>query len=60
MLKSGYYTSRQEIFDWINLVLHTEVNKIEQLGSGCIFCHLLDAAYPEKVPLHKVKWSAYL
>jgi RP/EB family microtubule-associated protein len=36
------------------------MTKIEQLGTGSIYCHLLDAAYPSKVPLHRVKWGAYL
>jgi RP/EB family microtubule-associated protein len=60
MLKSGYFTNRNEIIDWINSILHIQMTKIEQLGSGNIYCHLLDAAYPSKVPLQKVKWSAYL
>jgi len=59
MLKSGYFTPRQEIIVWINTVLKTEVTKIEQLGSGSIYCHLLDAAYPGKVPLNKIKWQTY-
>jgi RP/EB family microtubule-associated protein len=59
MIKTGYFTPRQEIIAWINHVLKTDLSKIEQLGSGSIYCHLLDAAYPGKVPLHKVKWQAY-
>jgi len=60
MNNSGYFTSRNEIIDWINDLLITHLTKIEQLGSGNIYCQLLDAAFPEKVPLNKVKWQAYL
>jgi microtubule-associated protein, RP/EB family len=30
------------------------------LGSGSLYCQVLDAAYPNKVPLAKVKWNAVL
>ena len=60
MSNTGYFTSRHEIIEWINDLLITHLTKIEQLGSGNIYCQLLDAAYPEKVPLNKVKWQAYL
>lgn len=56
----AYSVSRHEIIEWINNLLSIELTKIEQLGSGSIYCHILDAAYPEKVPLNKVKWSAHL
>lgn len=59
-MNSGYFTSRHEIIEWINDMLLTSVTKIEQLGSGSLYCHILDAAFPEKVPLAKVKWNAYL
>lgn len=60
MLKSCYFTPRQELINWINEVLETNLTRIEQLGAGNIYCQLLDAAYPSKVPLHKVKWKAVL
>ena len=60
MLKSCYFTPRQEIIDWINQTLETNVSRIEQLGAGNLYCQLLDAAYPGKVPLHKIKWNALL
>ena len=60
MLKSCYFTPRHEIINWINDLLHITITKIEQLGSGNIYCQLLDAAYPSKVSLTKVKWNASL
>lgn len=60
MINSGYFTSRHEILDWLNSLLAVELTKIEQLGSGSLYCQVLDAAYPHKVPLHKLKWNAFL
>ena len=54
----GSQTSRFIIINWLNDVLLLPLTKIEQLGAGNVYCQLLDAAYPEKVPLHKVKWDA--
>ena len=52
--------SRFTIIAWINDTLLLPLTKIEELGAGNIYCQLLDAAYPERVPLHKVKWDAKL
>lgn len=34
------------------------ITKIEQLGSGSIYCQILDVIYPGKVALNKVNWKA--
>lgn len=60
MLKSGYFTTRTELLDWVNSTLQLQLTKIEQLGAGNIYCHLLDAAFPGKVSLNRVKWQAQL
>ena len=60
MLNSGYFTSRHELMEWASRVAAVNLTRIEQLGSGNVYCQILDAAYPEKVPLNKVKWQAYL
>jgi RP/EB family microtubule-associated protein len=55
-LKSDY--TRTPILEWINTTLDLQLTRIEELGSGSVYCQLLDAAYPETVPMHKVKWNA--
>ena len=52
--------SRFQILEWINDLLLINMRKIEELGSGNVYYHLLDAAYPKRIPLHKVKWDAKL
>lgn len=50
--------SRGELLIWLNGLLKLSVTKIEQLGSGAVYCQLLDMIYPGKVPLGKVNWKA--
>ena len=37
--------SRAELLQWINGVLDTNYTKIEQCGTGAIYCQLLDSIY---------------
>ena len=34
------------------------MTKIEELGSGAVYCQILDAMYPGKLNLSKVNWKA--
>ncbi|KAL4465704.1 hypothetical protein ABPG72_012386 [Tetrahymena utriculariae] len=52
------FISRSELLQWINNLLHVQVTKVEQLGSGNIYCQLFDVIYPGKIPLSKLKWKA--
>jgi microtubule-associated protein, RP/EB family len=44
--------------NWVNELLKANLAKIEQLGTGAVYCHLLEALYPGKVPMGKVNWKA--
>ena len=50
--------SRGELLSWVNELLKTNLTKIEQLGTGAIYCQLIDVLYPAKIPLAKVNWKA--
>ena len=50
--------SRGELLNWVNELLKTNLTKIEQLGTGAIYCQLVDALYPGKIPMSKVNWKA--
>lgn len=52
--------SRFVILNWINDTLLLPLSKIEELGAGNVYCQLLDAGYPDRIPIHKVKWDAKL
>lgn len=50
--------SRNQLLSWVNNTLKLSISKIEQLGSGAVYCQMLDLLYPGKVPLGKVNWKA--
>ncbi|CAD8052470.1 unnamed protein product [Paramecium sonneborni] len=50
--------SRAELLQWVNDLLKITINKIEQLGTGAIYCQLIDAVHPGKIQLNKVNWRA--
>ena len=50
--------SRGELLSWVNELLKTNLTKIEQLGTGAIYCQLTDVLYPGKIPMGKVNWKA--
>jgi RP/EB family microtubule-associated protein len=54
----GYFISRKDIVEWIKHTLKLDLTHIEQLGSGAIYCQLLDSLYPGRVPLSRVNWKA--
>jgi len=57
-MDEGYFVPRTEILNWVNELLNLNINKIEQLGSGSIYCQILDVIHPGKVSLSKVNWKA--
>lgn len=50
--------SRSELLSWLNDLLGANITKIEQLGTGAVYCQLLDLLYPGKVQLAKVNTKA--
>lgn len=40
------------------LTLQLNIQKVEELGSGAIYCQLFDSIYPGSINLSKVKWTA--
>jgi hypothetical protein len=58
IMDEGYFVPRGEILKWINQILKLDLTMIEQLGSGAVYCQLLDAVCPGIVPLHKINWRA--
>lgn len=50
--------SRGELLNWVNDLLRINLTKIEQLGTGAVYCQLIDILYPGKIPLAKINWKA--
>lgn len=60
MMDAAYFVPRVDILNWINSILNINIQYIEDLGQGSIYCHLLDAAFRDKnvVSMSKVNWKA--
>lgn len=50
--------SRGELLAWLNILLAPqEITKLEQCGTGSIYCQIIDSIYGD-VPLQKVKFNS--
>ncbi|XP_071158165.1 microtubule-associated protein RP/EB family member 3-like [Mytilus galloprovincialis] len=52
---NSHNLSRNDIIHWINSILNTNYNKIEELSTGAAYCQAVDILFPGKVPLQRVK-----
>eukprot|EP01080_Neovahlkampfia_damariscottae_P009279 gene9279-1366_t len=55
---TSYFVSRTELLKWINENFDLGYEKIEQVCTGALFCQMMDALYPGKIPLHRVNFNA--
>lgn len=58
MMDSAYFANRNCLLKWINDTLKLDVTHIEDLGSGAVYCQLLDAAFKHSINMNKVNWKA--
>ena len=54
----AYFASKNELLTWASKLLDLELSTLEEMGTGAIFCQLLDACHPGTVKLNKVNWKA--
>ena len=64
-MDEGYFVPRTEILAWLNdllqvllILIQLNLTKIEQLGSGAVYCQVIDAIHPGKIAISKVNWKA--
>lgn len=48
--------SRQELVNWVNDLLLTNITRVEQCGTGAIFCQIFDSIFLD-VPMAKVRFD---
>ncbi|BFZ63682.1 microtubule integrity protein mal3 [Saitoella coloradoensis] len=48
--------SRQELIGWLNQLLHLQLTKVEQCGTGAPLCQVFDSIYGD-VPMSRVKFD---
>lgn len=58
MMEGAFFVPKGELLHWVNTTLKLNVSCIEQLGTGAVYCNLLDAMFPGKVAMQRVNWQA--
>jgi RP/EB family microtubule-associated protein len=58
MMEGAFFVPKSDLLAWVNSTLQLEVKQIEQLGTGAIYCQLIDAMYPGKIAMARVNWRA--
>ena len=57
-MDSAYFVSKNELLKWINDTLQLDIAYIQDLGSGSVYCQLIDAYCKGVMPMNKVSWKA--
>jgi len=60
IMEGAFFVSKNELIQWVNSTFHLNVSRIEQFGSGAVYCQIFDAIHPGKITMSKVKWNAQL
>jgi RP/EB family microtubule-associated protein len=58
IMDEAYFVPKKEILSWMSNALRLDIIAIEDLGTGAVYCQLLDYAFGQRVPMHKVSWKA--
>ena len=65
MMDEGYFVSRNDILKWLNdllqvrdMLIQLNLSKTEQLGSGAVYCQIVDVVHPGKIVMSKINWKA--
>lgn len=58
LMDSAYFVPKNELLKWVNDTLQLDITYIEDLGSGSVYCQLIDAYHRHAVPMQKVNWKA--
>lgn len=58
MADNAYASTKKDLLEWIKDVYKLNLNTIEELCTGALFCQIIDSIYPNKVKMFKVNWEA--
>ena len=53
-----YKVSKGVLLEWMNTDFQLSLSKLEQLGTGAVYCQIIDKIYPGTFNLSSVKWGA--
>lgn len=58
MMEGAFFVPKTDLLNWVNQLLQLNITKIEQLGTGAVYCQILDAMHPGKIHMQKVNFKA--
>lgn len=57
MMNEAYFVGKKVLVDWINNFLEINIEKVEQMATGAIYCNLMDALHPGTIPISRVDFT---
>ena len=54
MMNQAYFVGKNILIDWVNNFLEINIDKVEQMANGAIYCNLWDALHPGSIPMSRV------
>lgn len=58
IMDPAFFVGKNVLLAWLNDFFQAGYTKVEQMSNGAMACQILDAIYPNKVPLNKVNFDA--
>lgn len=58
MMEGAFFVPKGDLINWVNTLLELEITSIQQLGTGAVYCQIVDAMFPGKVPMQRINWKA--
>ena len=58
IMEGAFFVPKGDLMNWVNSLLELEITRIEQLGTGAVYCQIIDAMFPGKVAMQRVNWTA--
>jgi len=57
MMNEAYFVGKKTLIDWVNNFLEINIEKVEQMATGAIYCNLWDAIHPGTMPMSRVDFT---
>ena len=57
MMNEAYFVGKRVLIDWVNNFLEINIEKVEQMANGAIYCNLFDAIHPGTIPMSRVDFT---
>mmetsp|Transcript_73894 Transcript_73894/g.196894 ORF Transcript_73894/g.196894 Transcript_73894/m.196894 type:complete len:323 (-) Transcript_73894:87-1055(-) len=55
---ASYFASKRELVQWLNSTFKLQVQNMQQIFNGAVYCQVVDSLFPRKVQMSRVDWGA--